>query len=212
MNTAEQLKTVESELVSLFKEQEKINKKIKHKSELKERLLLELNKDNLKDPAWLFRNPTMPGAHEATNKLFEEQYGGLYNGPHPSGYIHNKEYKPIQKNVEFCLRTYNHEMTREKIKKNCEHFLENYLHMFDAVTEISSRWNNKFPEVSVVPFMFRSEESGLDYLGYCPADNRWYHFTLVYGRINTERVFETWDAAFDFAYDMAGRDYNDDDE
>lgn len=212
VNIAEQLAKIDEEVATLRDEQKNIIDQIVKKNELKEKLLLELNSKNLKDPAWLFRNPTMPGVHEAVKKLFEEQYGGVYNGPHPSGYVHDDEYRPIQQNIEFWLHSYSKDPNRDQIKKNCDHFLENYLHIFDAVHEISSRWNKQFPEVSVVPFQFRSQDSGLDYLGYCPADSRWYHYTMVYGRVNTERVFDNWNDAFDFAYALANQKENYEDE
>lgn len=81
-----------------------------------------------------------------------------------------------------------------------------------AVGEIESRWDNSFPKVKVVPFNIRSEDWGLDFLGYCPADGRWYHYSQVYGRTDTKRVFNSWDDAFDFAYALASmdRDYDDD--
>jgi hypothetical protein len=212
MNTVEQLAKVVTELDELRAEYKKLGDKIRRKAEQQEKLLLEINADNLKDPAWLLRNPTMPGAHEDTVKLIESLYGGKYNGPHPSGYIHDDEYKPIQKNFNFWLKDYSKEGNREMFRKNCEHFIQNFMPLLDAVHEISSLWNDKFPKVKVVPFQFHSEETGLDYLGYCPADTRWYYYTVVHGRMNTERVFNSWHAAFDFAYAIANQTHSHDDD
>jgi hypothetical protein len=206
MNVAEKLDKVNNELDALRAEYKKLGDRIGRKVKEQEKLLITLNEDNLKDPVWLLRNPTMPGVYEATNQLWQDLYGGEYNGPHISGYHHDGKYNPIQANVEFWLKNYG-STPRETFKKNCEHFIENFLPVLEPVMETGSRWDNKFPEIKVVPFQIRSEETGLDYLGYCPEDQKWYHFTMVYGRVNTERVFANWDAAFDFAYEMSNQEY-----
>jgi hypothetical protein len=211
MNVAEKLDKVNSELDALRAEYKKLGEKINRKAKEQEKLLITLNTDNLKDPVWLLRNPTMPGVYEAINQLIKSLYGGEFNGPHPSGYIHD-DYKPVQTNFNFWLRSYNKEITKETLKANCTHFVENFLHILDAVVEIESRWDNSFPKVQVVPFNVRSEESGLDFLGYCPADGRWYHYSQVYGRTNTKRVFDSWNDAFDFAYALASVDCDYDDD
>jgi hypothetical protein len=208
MNVAEKLNKVNAEIDALRAEYKKLGDKIGRKVKEQEKLMLVLNADNLKDYVWLLRNPTMPGVYEATKKMLTDLYGGEYNGPHIMGYHHDGKYNPIQACVDFTMRTYG-STPREKIKENCEHFIQNFLTALEPVMTTSTRWSDKFPEIKVVPFQFRSEEGGLDYLGYCPADQKWYHFTLTYGRTNTERVFENWDAAFDFAYEMANREYSD---
>lgn len=207
MTVVEKLAKVDAELEALSAEYKKLGEKIQRKRKVQEKLLLELNHDNLKDPAWLFRNPTMPGVYEATQKLIKDQYGE-YTGPHPQGYIHDGNYKPIQANFNFWLKNYGSK-TREVYKKNCEHFLENYLHIFDPVMEISGRYGQKFPEMKVVPFQFESEEHGLNYLGYNPEDKKWYHFTMRYGITDIVQVFKDWDAAFNYAYDYSNNETDD---
>jgi hypothetical protein len=211
MNVAEKLNKVNNELDALRAEYKKLGDKIGRKVKEQEKLMLVLNADNLKDHVWLLRNPTMPGVYEATKELWKDLYGGNYIGPHIMGYHHDDKYNPIQASVHFCLETYSNSDTREKVKENCEHFIQNFLSSLDPVIETASRYSNKFPKIKVVPFQFCSEERGLDYLGYCPADQKWYHFTMRYGCTNTERVFENWDAAFNFAYEMSNRKYKDDD-
>jgi hypothetical protein len=203
MDAAEKLVKCDVELATLRAQYKKIGDKITKKSKVKEQLLLEINADNLKDPQWLLLNPTLPGAHEATQELVKTLYGGEYNGPHPSGYIHDGKYGPIQKNFDFWLRNYSDDSKHDLVKRNCEHFVETFLPMLSAHTEISSRWDKKFPEMKVVAFQFRSEESGLDYLGYNPENQRWYHFTMRYGSADTQREFQTFAEAFDFAYTLA---------
>lgn len=211
MLTVEQkLEKVNVELEELRKEYERIGKQIEVKYKLQEKLLLVINEDNLKDPAWLIRNPTMPGAHEATKALVEKHYGGEYNGPNPSGYHHDGKYKPIQKNFDFSLRDYSKTGKREVFYKNCLHFIENFLPMLDPVMEIESRYNDKFQEMKVVPFNFRSESSGLDYLGYEPVEKVWYHFTQCYSRTDVERKFKSFDEAFDFAFKLVNTEEDDD--
>lgn len=204
MDTAEKLNKVECELEELRAEYKKLGNKIQRKAKEQEKLLLVLNEDNLKDPIWLLKNPTMPGVHAASKKLLDDLYGGEYNGPHFSGYCHDGKYNPIQTNVEFWLKNYG-KTTREEFKANCEHFIENFMPSLEAVMEVGCRWDDKFPDMKVIPFQFRSEDSGLDYLGYNPDDQKWYHFTLVYGNTNIERVFESWDDAFDFAFGLANK-------
>lgn len=178
---------------------DKIHKAIQRKNRRLEKMLLEFNKDNMNDPQWLFKNPSQPGVHEATNSLFEELYGGRYNGFTPSGHHADDDYVPIQKSFDLTLQY----GEREELKKNCDHFVENFLPMLDPIMETYSRWDDKFDEVKVVPFQFRAESSGLDYLGYDPKADEWFYFTLVYGRVDTKRKFNNWDEAFDFAYELS---------
>jgi hypothetical protein len=211
MLTVEQkLEKVNVELEELRKQYQLISDQIQIKCKLQEKLLLVINEDNLKDPAWLIKNPTMPGAHEATKELVEKHYGGEYNGPHPSGYHHDGKYNPIQKNFDFSLRDYSKTGNREVFYKNCLHFIENFLSLLEPVMQIESRWNNKFPEMKVVPFNFRSEPSGLDYLGYEPVEKVWYHYVLRYGNTDVERKFKSFDEAFDFAFKLVNTEEDDD--
>jgi hypothetical protein len=209
MNTAEKLNAIQNGLDSLVFDRKTLDKKIATYAKKRDQLLLELNKENLKDPAWLFKNPTMPGADEATENLVKELYGGTFNGPHPSGYIHDEKYKPVQKNFDFWLKVYSKEDKRDLLKKNCDHFVENFLTLLEPVMEIESRWNKKFEPMKVVPFQFRSEESGLDYLGYEPVEGTWYHFTLRYGNTDIERKFKNWDEAYEFAFRLTNTDEDD---
>lgn len=210
MDAAAKLAKCDAELTALRDQYKKIGDQITKKSKVKERLLLEINADNLKDAQWLMLNPTMPGAHEATLELVKSLYGGEYNGPHPSGYIHDGKYNPIQKNFDFWLKNYGDDSKRALVQKNCEHFVETFLPMLGAHVEISSRWNDKFPKMKVVAFQFRSEDSGLDYLAYNPDNRLWYHFTMRYGSVDTQREFQTFAEAFDFAYtlDSTESDYD----
>lgn len=91
-------------------------------------------------------------------------------------------------------------------KKNCDHFVENFLPVPEPYLDISSRWGDKFPEVKVVGLQFKSDEGGLDYLGYDPEAGDWYHFTIVYGNTNIERKFGSWDEAFEFVFDEANKE------
>lgn len=210
MNAEEKLKKHEVELADLHVQYKKLGERIQRKAKDIEKLQLEINKDNLKDPVWLIQNPTMPGVHEAINELFERDYGGIYNGPHPSGYLQDDDYRPIQKNFEFWFKDYGAETKYDERKRNCEHFLENYLHILNPVMEISCRYGDRFPEMKVVPFQFRSEDYGLDYLGYNPEDGCWYHFTMVYRRTDIERRFSNFSDAFHFAYRLSNSNSDDD--
>jgi hypothetical protein len=212
MSIEEKLDKVNVELDALRSEYKKVGDRITRKVKQQEKLLLELNKNNLDDPEWLILNPTLPGAHEGMLRLFKKHYGGEYNGPHPSGYIHDGNYKPVQKNFNFWLNTYGKHDRRNELKQNCDHFLQNFLQYLKPVIEIGSRWDNRFPQVKVVPFQFCSEDSGLDCLGYEPTEGVWYHYTLVYGRADTQRRFDNWDAAFEFAYAMSNQSSREEDD
>jgi hypothetical protein len=209
-DTATKLNEVESALDSLRAEHQRIGDQITRKIKQQEKLLLELNRDNLTDPAWLFRNPTMPGASEATDQLVKDLYGGRFNGPHPSGY-HHDNYVPIQKNFDFWLKDYDkQDGKRDLIKQNCDHFVNTFMQHLLPVQEIKSLWDETVQPVKVVPFMFRSEDSGLDYLGYDPEHNEWFHFTTCFGRTDIRQRFDCWDDAFDFAWNLVNSDVEDD--
>ena len=210
MDTKEHLDLTVNEIEDIRKKIKVLQKQLEAKCKRRDMLLLELNKDNLKDPAWLFKNPTMPGVHEAIEELIDKHYGGKYNGPNPSGYIHDDKYKPLQQNFDFWLKSYDKPVKDER-KKNCDHFIENFLPLLDAVSEVEGRWSNEFPTMKVVPFQFRSESSGLDYLGYNPEDKSWYHYTMRYGSADVDRKFKSWDEAFDFAYELANHEEDDND-
>lgn len=203
----EKLNSCLQEIETLQLEIEKTRLVLERKCKFRDKLLLQINSENLKNPEWVFRNPTLPGAHEATNDLMNDLYGGPYNGPHPSGYHHDGDYNPIQKNFDFCLSDHTGD-NKETLKKNCTHFVENFLKFLDPVVTVCSQWDDRFPEMKVVPFQFRSESSGLDYLGYNPADGNWYHFTLVYGISDIKQIFYTFDDAFEFAYQLANQPEN----
>ena len=203
MTDEEKLGVCEAKLAQLHDQQKKIEKELRRESKKRDKLLLQINSENLKNPGWLLKNPTMPGAHEATEKLIKDSYGGVFDGPHPTGYLYNGDHTPIQKNFDFSLNTYGDDSKKEMLKKNCDHFIENFLPLLSPVMKIESRWNDKFPEVNVVPFKFRSESSGLDFLGYDPKGDRWYHYTIVYSSVDTKRDFANFEEAFEFAYALA---------
>lgn len=194
-----------------------LDEKISHKNDLIVKLRAELaemrdrrdslkkiiNQDNFKSMKWLIENPTEPGQYEAMQKLVNNLYGGEYNGVHPSGYTHDGEYNPIQQDFQLSYGEYG---DHARDRNNIEHFMKNYLEYLKPVVDIHSRWNDKFPEMKVVPFQFSSKTSGLDYLGFNPDDKKWYHFNMVYGRVDTKEVFESLDQALDFVRDF---DYHD---
>jgi hypothetical protein len=175
-----------------------------------EQHLLEFNKDKFDSMEWLIKNPTLPGVHEALEKLFKEYYGGTYNGPHHAGYIHNGDYKPIQINIEFMLKDYDDGGDGEIHIKNCKHFVENYLQFFKPYEEIESRYSDKFPLMKVVGFQFQSESSGLRYLGYNPENENWYCYSMVYRTTDVVCKFKDFDEAIRFAYVKANIEENDD--
>jgi hypothetical protein len=153
----------------------------------------------------------MPGAYDAIRKMIVELYGSEYNGINPSGYVHNGDYKPIQKSFDLSLDTYGKPKKKELFKKNCDHFVENFLPVLEPYLDISSRWDDKFPEVKVVGLQFKSDNGGLDYLGYDPETGDWYHFTMVYGNTDIKRKFGFWDEAFEFAFNEANNEADCDD-
>lgn len=162
-------------------------------------LFTELNANNYTKPQWLFANPTAPGVYETIQKLIEDNYG-LYNGPVHSGYIPYENNTKAQANFDFILECYASEPSkkqehREHVLNNCRHFVVNYLKYFEPVIDMKG---NK-----VVPFTFRSQESGIDYLGYDPVENIWYHYFLRYGSIEIRKSFPSFDVAIEYAYDLA---------
>jgi hypothetical protein len=200
MNISEQISTIEAELESLRKKYKKMGSVITNKVKKHDKLLTELNKDNLDNPEWLIRNPAMPGAYDGLKRMINRLYGGEFNGPHYEGYIYDDNYVPIQVNFSFWLKDYDKEISQDLLKKNCDHFVENILPFLSAVTSISSRYSEKFTKMKVVPIRFNSEDTGLDYLGYEPIEGSWYHFSQRWGKTNTETKFKDWDEAFNFAY------------
>lgn len=202
----ENIKKTEEEIKELRLEDEKLRKKIQRKVKALEKLKIEFNKDNFKSMEWLIQNPTEPGQYEALREMFNNLYGGEYNGIHPSGYIHDGEYKQIQQNFNIIYGEYDyHDHVQDR--KNIEHFMENYLGFLKPVMEVESLWDDKYPAVNVVPFQFSSKSSGLDYIGYEPEGKKWYHFTMVYSRVDVKRDFDSLEEALDFVRDF---EYGDD--
>lgn len=173
-----------------------LQKKVRKECEALDQLLLELNEEKLKGPAWLFKNPTMPGAEVAIDDLVKSLYGGSYNGPTKCGYIHDENHNPVQVNFSFSLEDYGPE--KEVLYKNCAHFAENLLQFLDPVVDLEV--NNEI--VKVVPFQFSSETWGLDYLGYCTETGVWYHYTLTYGRVKFKEIFKDFKSAFEKAFQI----------
>lgn len=204
MNIEDKVAKSELELEALRSEYKKLGDKLSRKIKSHDKLLLELNKDNLKDIAWLVKNPEKPGSYEAIKSFIIDFYGSEYNGPFPQGYHHDGDYVPIQKAFDFSLNTYGKDK-KEEYRKNCKHFIETFLPHLDPVLDVESRYNDKFPEMKVVPFKFRSESSGLDYLGYDPESGKWYHFTMCYSMVDVKREFKDFDEAFDFAYKLSNK-------
>ena len=200
-NIEEKAAKCEAELQELRKQSEKINRQFSAKNKHYKKLLLELNKDNLKEIAWLVKNPESPGVYEALNEMFEQFYGGTYNGPHPAGYYHDDNYKPIQKNFEFMIDSDGRKDRKEEFRKNIDHFLKTFLHHLDPVVEVECRFGNKLPPMKVIPFSFLSESSGIHYLGYEPQKGEWFYIELVYGTYDVLKKFKDFDEAFEFAYE-----------
>lgn len=186
----------------MVSDRDKIDYKLRKLSEKQDKLLLELNSENFKDFCWLLRNPNQPGAYEATQKMLKDLYGGRFNGPNILGYRLVGEEEIPQAAVNFYLSNHYNKLPKEKIKENCEHFVEKFMSALDPSIVISAEYNSELPEVKVIPFEVHSGRSGLDFLGYCTANQKWYYFTMCYGFVNDERVFSSWDEAFEFAYDL----------
>lgn len=163
-------------------------------------LMVEYNQKsgNFDSMEWLIKNPTAEGQYEAISKKMKELYGGNYNGVHHSGYVHNGNHKPIQQAFDLHLTNYDGDVSH---RKNIEHFLENFLCYFVPYMEISSRYDDTFPEVSVVGFQYKSEDSGLSYIGYDPEESAWYHFTMRFGTVNTDKKFKTLTEILDWIYE-----------
>lgn len=153
---------------------------------------------NLDDMEWLIKHPEQPGQCKALEEKIKELYGGLYNGILFGGYVHDGNYIPIQQAFDLRLRDYDGETS---YRENIEHFMENFLQYMKPFETISSRYDDSFPEVSVVGFQYESTESGLSYIGYEPIENVWYHYTMVYSTSNPDKKFKTLEQALDYIYD-----------
>jgi hypothetical protein len=201
MRDLEALIKYEKETIEdLSKEYENFLKMLKKARGRLDKYMMEYNKDNLKSMAWLIKNPTSPGAEKATTDWFEENYGGTFKGPHPSGYVHDDDFKPIQLNVEFSLTDYGDGNNKETCIANCKHFVENYMEFFEPYQEVKSRFSDKFAPMDVVPFQFASSQGGLTYLGYNPDNKTWYCFTRVYSQSDVTHEFRDFADAIEFAY------------
>lgn len=208
MYIAEKLQKVDKEMEELRKQYEALQKKIVLLAKQQEKLFIDVNKENLLNPEWLFVNPNAAGTYEALRDLIKKLYGGDFNGPHPTGYLHDGNYKNCQQNFDFWLKVYNdhHGEKKAQIYKNCCHFIENFIHILKPMVQTESRWNDKFPEISVVPFQVKADEGELNYLGYEPLTKTWYHFTCVYGIHDTTREFANFEEAFEFAFNLVDHD------
>lgn len=153
---------------------------------------------NLDDMEWLIKHPEQPSQYNALKEKIEELYGGLYKGILISGYVHDGDYVPIQQAFNLQLCDYDGETS---YRKNIEHFMENFLQYLKPFETISSRYDDSFPEVSVVGFQYELTGSGLSYIGYEPIENVWYHYTMVYGTLNADKKFKTLKQALDYIYD-----------
>lgn len=153
---------------------------------------------NLDDMEWLIKHPEQPGQYNALKEKIEELYGGLYKGIRIGGYVHDGNYIPIQQAFDLCLCD---NFGEPSYRENIEHFMENFLQYMKPFETISSRYDDSFPEVSVVGFQYESTESGLSYIGYEPIENAWYHYTMVYSTSNPDKKFKTLEQVLDYIYD-----------
>ncbi len=202
MDYAEIAAECENKIEDLHKKIKSLNTQLTKQANKRDAALLELNKSNFSNMEWLIKNPTLPGSEKALSEIIKILYGGEWNGVHPSGYLHDGKYNPIQKNFEFNCRVYSKDKDVEVYKKNIQHFVENYVSFLEPLETIESRWSDKFPKVDVVGFQFMSRSSGLDYLGYDPKGGYWYHYTLKYSKTDVERKFENFEEALDFIFDF----------
>lgn len=212
MTDQEKLHMIEAEIESLRQLVKKSNDRIQILVKDQSKILIKMNRHHFGDMEWLIKNPTMPGSHEALNKKIIEMYGGEYNGVHPSGYVQNENYEPIQKSFEFHVEIYSNENRKEKeqiYKDNIRHFVANCLKYFQPFMTVGSRWNDTYPEVDVVAFRFASEDTGLEYLGYDPDEKVWYHFSMVYGTTDVKKKFNNFEEALDFIFTFSYNSDND---
>lgn len=154
---------------------------------------------NLDDMEWLIKHPDQPGQYNALEEKIKELYGGLYKGIQYGGYVHDGDYIPIQQAFILRLRDCD---GGTSYRENIEHFMENFLQYLKPFDIISSRYDDSFPEVSVVGFQYESTESGLSYIGYEPIEDVWYHYTLAYCTPNPNRKFKTLEQILDYIYDI----------
>ena len=198
-------------LEELYKKQKTLRTQITKAQNRRDKAMMELNKDSMSDMKWLIQNPGTPGHYEAMNRKLTELYGSEYSGPHASGYMRRSrtDYTPVQANFDFHLDVYDHLEKKSERIANCKHFVENYIDVFEPLMKVDSRYSKKFEDKMMVGFSFRSQSSGIDYLGYEPEEKAWYWFTLRYSMTNIEKKFKDFDEAIEFAFNLAQIDEDD---
>lgn len=207
MTLEETISNAEIAIADIRKKIKSLESQLTRNINKRDNALIELNKDNLKSLEWLIKNPTAPGYYDAMSAIMKELYGNEWNGPRSAGYTHDGKYNPLQANFEFHLKLYDYDEVKKAERiANCKHFVENYINCFEPLTEIESRYDNKFPLVNVVGFQFNSRSSGLDSLGYDPIEGAWYWFTTTYSRTDIRKKFENFDEAIEFAFNHSQDD------
>ena len=211
MSNADQLAQVEAELTELFADVKVLNSKISKLREEKERLFKIVNESNFTDIAWLIKNPSAPGAYDATQAWLKKTFGGEYRGVGTMGYLHDGEYRDLQLNFRLQFSTYS-SATRDEVKANADLFVREVLPLLEPKVEVTRARYRDEGSIKMVPLQFLSEESGLDFLGV-DAGGTWYHYSQVYGRTEIRRTFSSWDEAFEFAWEMSRRlDYDEEED
>jgi len=204
------LKNIEKELEGLRKASLALQTQIKKKNEQWEEVFNSVNRDNYQDIKWLINNPNAPESHKYIVDWLTKNYGSEYLGVSTSGYRHDGNYKNPQKNFDFYLVDYSVDKSRrEAMKENILHFIENIVPLLTYTDRVSSRWGDKFPEMEVKSFQYKSESVGLSYLFYHEVEGAWYDGTLTYGQWDVDRRFNSFDEAFDYAYNKAQEEEND---
>lgn len=204
MSKQEEYDRLTTEISDLRVRLEAIQENIQSKVKRSKQLFFEINRKNYDDFGWLIRNPLAPKSNETLREFIKNLYGE-YKGPHPSGYHLDKDRRPVQAGFDFCLTDYSGKNS-DLIIKNCKHFVEKYIDLFEPVQVVEFHST----DLKVVPFNFRSRESGLDYLGYVPESKEWIHFSLVYGRARKEQSFKSFDEALVFAFKLANKEESED--